>query len=147
MVEKSGGATTGTYAWSPTFFPYAAPTGTNSTPATTVLANNSKVVGLSGAAAAREFAAPVGATYAMFGIGRYSTLSRVILEAPVHFDDNPARSPQLSYARYAAVFQLTDGSGNALDSASLVGVVGIHDDQVSGIGDHLQEYWNTNAQN
>src|SRR5262249_22663548 len=125
------------------FFPYAAPSGTSTTPATTALSASSALVGLSGAAAAREFAAPATATYAMFGIGKYSTLSRVMLEAPVHFDDDPTAAPTLKYARYAAVFQLTDASGSALDSARLVGVLGIHSDQVSGIGDHLSEYWNT----
>jgi prepilin-type N-terminal cleavage/methylation domain-containing protein len=142
-MMSTTGATTGTFAWSPTFFPYADPT-PGTTPAQTLLTASNKVAGLTGLAAAREFATPATATYAMFGIGKYSTLSKVMLEAPVHFDDDPTRTPLNSYCRYAAVFQLTDASGNALDSAKLVGVVGIHADQVSGIGDHLAEYWNTN---
>ena len=144
MVESAGGATSGAYAWSPTFFPYAAPSAPATTPATSALATGNIVLGLAGPAAAREFGASGGASYALFGIGRYSTMNRVMLEAPVHFEEDPARSPNLAYARYVGVFQVTDNAGNPLERARLVGVAAIHNDQISGIGAHLSEYWNAN---
>lgn len=145
MMSDSGAAT-GPYQWSPTYFPYAAPIAPATMPLQVALADGNIVAGLNGVAAAREFGAPATASYVLFGVGKYSSLSRVMLEAPVHFDDDPSRTPSLAYARYVAVFQITDASGNGLDRAKLVGVVGIHADQVSGVGDHLAEYWNVGKQ-
>lgn len=147
MMSNSG-ATTGPYAWSPTFYPYAAPLSPSSTPLQVALADGSTLAGITGVAAAREFGAPATASYILLGVGKYSSLSKVMLEAPMHFDDDPAGAPTRAYARYAAVFQITDGVGTApgaaLDRAKFVGVVGLHADQVAGMGDHLGEYWNLN---
>jgi type II secretory pathway pseudopilin PulG len=143
MVDATAGGT----QFSPTFYPYADPTAPSTVPTTVPVTSMSALLALTPAAAAREFgaSASVSASYVILGIGKYSTLSKVMQEAPVHFDDSPSGSPSVAYARYGAVFQVTDPTtGNALDSARLLGVVGFHEDQVSGIGDHLAEYWNSN---
>ena len=138
------GASSGNFAWSPTFYPYADPTPLT-TPATATLATGNILVGLQGAAASREFATPATATYVMFGVGKYSRLSSVMMDAPVHFPEGPDQTPEKSYSRYLAVFQLTDAAGDALEKAVFVGVVALHDDHVSGLGAHMNEYWSTNA--
>ena len=144
MVESTAGASSGTYAWSATFYPYAAPL-TGSTPLTTTLADGNKLLGLNGLAAAREFGAPATAKYVMLGVGKYSTLNRVMQEAPVHFDDDSSGSPAVSYARYLTVFQVTEADGTTgLEKAKLLGVVALHDDGVSGVSSHLAEYWAAN---
>lgn len=140
MVENPGPQTP---AWSPTFFPYIAAALAAGVPAPVALTDGNVLAGLNGIAAAREFNAPSTAQYVLLGVGPYSKLSRVMQEAPVHFNDSPDGAPTLAYARYVVVFQVTDGAGQSLDRALLVGVVGIHDDQVAGLGDHMQEYFNT----
>ncbi len=129
--------------FNPTFFPY----GTDKTvlPVSTTLASGGKVAALTGASANRLFSAPIGATYAVFGIGNRSSMQgKSLQEAPVHFSDVSSEAPHLAYSRYGAVFQLTDGAGDALDSARMVGICAFHGDGIVSLNDHLSEYWATN---
>ena len=141
MVEKAANTTTGNYRWNPTFYPYAAPIAPQTTPATTPIAEGSVFLGLNGAAAAREFSAPATATYVMFGIGKYSTLSRSMLDAPVHFGSEADSAPQMVYSRYLVVFQLTDADNVPLENAKMVGIGALHHGSVSSVGSHLNEYF------
>jgi len=126
--------------FSPTFFPYG--TDRDVPPTSTALADGVAVASLTGAAANRLFAAPVGATYALFGVGSRTTMQgRSLQDAPVHFPESANDSPSVAYSRYAVVFQLTDGSGNPLKSARMVGVCAFHDDTVVSLNDHVAEYW------
>ena len=83
------------------------------------------------------------ATYVALGLGKMSTMvGKVVAEPAVHFSDDATAGPQDKYCRYVAIYKTTDELGNALDRARLIGVVGLHSDTISGIGDHLQEYYN-----
>lgn len=129
--------------FSPTFFPY----GTDKTvvPTSTNLAVGTAVASLTGVSANRLYGAPIGATYAVFGLGgRTSMQGKSLQEAPVHFSDTTSEAPHLAYARYGAVFQLTDGSGDPLESARMIGICAFHGDGVVGLNDHLSEYWAAN---
>lgn len=129
--------------FSPTFFPY----GTDKTviPTSTTLAVGTAVASLTGASANRLYGAPIGATYAVFGLGgRTSMQGKSLQEAPVHFADKSGEAPHLAYSRYGAVFQLTDGSGSPLEAARMIGICAFHGDGVVSLNDHLSEYWAAN---
>lgn len=61
--------------------------------------------------------------YLVFGIGSQSELTGTIMvDAPVHFPRDAASNPDTIYARFLAVFQITDGT-DALGKAKFVGVL------------------------
>ncbi|MGC3967330.1 MAG: type II secretion system protein [Pirellulales bacterium] len=127
----------------PTFYPY----GTDKTvlPTATALADGVAVASLLPAAANRLYAAPLGASYTVFGLGsRTSMQGKSLQEAPVHFADAENEAPHVAYARYGAVFQVTDSTGNPLESAKLIGICAFHGDGVVSLNDHLGEYWSAN---
>lgn len=129
--------------FSPTFFPY----GTDKTviPTSTTLAVGTSVASMTGVSANRLYGAPSGATYAVFGLGgRSSMQGKSLQEAPVHFSDASSEAPHLAYSRYGAVFQLTDGAGNPLEAARMIGICAFHGDGVVSLNDHLSEYWSAN---
>lgn len=143
-------ANSGTGDFSPTFYPYGddASVSLTSSPALATVAINAStnLPQITGAAAAREFGAPIDAKYVILGIGRFNSMQgKTMLEAPVHFAETADGAPNLAYARYGAVFQVTDAAGtSALDRAKLIGIVGFHDDGIASLGEHLNEYWNAN---
>jgi prepilin-type N-terminal cleavage/methylation domain-containing protein len=137
--------TTLTGDFSPTFYPYG--TVASVVPTPTTLSSSSVLAGMNSIAAAREFGTSSLSSYIVLGIGKYSSMQGTVMQdAPVHFDDDPLGSPTKAYARVGVVFQITDSSGEALDRARYVGSVGFHSDKMSGLGSHLQEYFETTNQ-
>ncbi|MBA4015762.1 MAG: hypothetical protein C0483_01100 [Pirellula sp.] len=129
--------------FNPTFFPY----GTDKTviPVSTTLATGASVAAVTGACANRMFGTPIGATYAVFGVGsRTSMQGKSMQEAPVHFADVSSEAPHLAYSRYGVVFQLTDATADPLEKARMVGICAFHGDGLVSLNDHLSEYWATN---
>lgn len=144
--------------WSPTYNPYSDASAIGSTfypqnqttgsPAgvSTLLANLTTVLYVSGAAAARELAQPPTGTYVMFGAGDYSSMSGKTLQtAPIHFDDAATGEPNVAYCRFGLVFKTTgDGTYTDLPSAQFVGAVDLGDSSgITSIQDHIQGYLNT----
>jgi prepilin-type N-terminal cleavage/methylation domain-containing protein len=143
-------------SWTPTFNPYSTtPIGAGFLPqnlvsatvpgVSTPLAAALPVVYVNGFAAARELALPVAGTYLLFGVGDYSSLSsKVMQEAPVHFDDAAAGEPNVAYCRFALLLQTTaDGTYADLSAAKFVGTLDLGDAQLSSAQDHVQGYLNT----
>lgn len=129
--------------FSPTFYPYG--TVSTVTPTSTTLATGTTIASLVGTSANRLFGAPIGATYAVFGLGgRSSMQGKSLQEAPVHFSDASSSAPNLAYSRYGIVFQLTDNAGDPLDAARMIGICAFHGDSVVSLNDHLAEYWGAN---
>ncbi len=113
LVESTGN-TTGN--WTPTFFPYAGtpvqPTNTVPAGANITLVTTGTNVATLGATAVANLGLINGATYVVFGIGSYTTMSgKTVDDVPVHFDDNPLYSPTKAYARFGVVFQVADSNG------------------------------------
>jgi hypothetical protein len=141
-------------SWDPTFFPYGAlpvqPTSSTTGSGITTLASGTSVASL-GATAIQNLGLITGATYVVFGVGSYTTMSgKTMDDAPVHFDDNPTFNPTNAYARFGVVFQVTDGSGNALPQALYAGSVSFHqgdDGGVVGTDAHIKEYFNNISTN
>ncbi len=144
-------------AFSPTFFPYNAipaltytaatsTSGAITTPtgAATTLSSGTSVAIL-GTQSVTDLALTQNATYVVFGVGSYSTMSgKTIDDAPVHFDDDPTASPNLAYARFGVLFQVTDYTGTPLPQALYAGAVSFHpisDGGVVGTDAHIQEYF------
>jgi type II secretory pathway pseudopilin PulG len=127
--------------WDPTFFPYG--NDQTVTPIPSVLASGTKLAGLTGAAASREFGVSAAAQYVILGVGRFTTMQgNTLQEAPVHFDDDPNGAPNVAYARLAAVFQVTSDDGAApLAKAALVGIGAFHASGLAGLNSHLKEYY------
>jgi prepilin-type N-terminal cleavage/methylation domain-containing protein len=124
--------------WSPTFYPYGADA--TVMPAETAIAEDVELAMLSTAAEVR-LGLPTGPTYVVLGVGAYTSMQgKTLQEAPVHFADSPAEAPGVSYSRFAAVFQITNSAGDALERARLAQVVAFHDDGVVGVNGHLAEY-------
>lgn len=151
-------------AYNPTFFPYNAipaltytgatstsPAITTPSGAATTLSSGTNVAIL-GTQSVVDLGLTQGATYVVFGVGSYSTMAgKTIDDAPVHFDDNPAGSPNNTYARFGLLFQVTDYTGTALPQARYAGAVSFHDVSdggVVGTDQHIQEYFqNTSTTN
>lgn len=132
--------------WSPTFYPYA-DADTNGVPDAAPIADTVNLPRLTTTAAARlGLADPLTAEYVVLGLGAYTAMQgKTLQEAPVHFSDSPSGSPNLKYARYGVVFQITNAAGNPLERAKLAQIVAFHDDGIEGVNAHLSEYHNTVA--
>lgn len=100
----------------------------------------------------RDEPANTGDVYVVFGLGKASTMTgKVVADAPVHFGENNATNAANKYTRYGLVFRLARGNGTAtptpLERAIFVGAVAFHDDSITGVDGHLEEYYNiTKAQ-
>ena len=83
---------------------------------------------------------------AVFGVGRRcSMVGKTINDPPTHDTDDPTQTPNLVYARFGVVFQLTQSTNtdaDALGSAQFVGTVSMHPNNVVSTDGHLQEYYN-----
>lgn len=134
-------ATTGD--WSPTMYPY----GTNATIAPSSLAvtvTDGLAMASLTTTGAVSLGLPADPTYAVLGIGSYTSMQgKSLQEAPIHFADSQSDTPDKKYSRFAAVFQITDSNGDALEKARLTQIVALHDDGVVGLGKHLAEYFET----
>jgi prepilin-type N-terminal cleavage/methylation domain-containing protein len=130
--------------WSPTFYPYA-DADTDGIPDATPIADTVNLATLKTTTAARlGLANPLTTTYVVLGLGGYTSMQgKSLQEAPVHFGDSAADAPTNVYARYGVVFQVTDGSGAALEKARLAQIVAFHDDAIIGLNEHMKEYFET----
>ena len=69
--------------------------------------------------------------YIFLGVGALSDMNgKTTIDAPVHFPRNAASNPETSYARFIAIYQITDGvvdltypQGKPLNRAKFVGVI------------------------
>jgi len=78
----------------------------------------------------------VGDVYVAFGIGnRLSLVGDGMVEAPIHYSDEPGQSPALSYQRFIAVFRIPAAAGA---KARLVGVLSPHG---RSLNEELNEYF------
>ncbi|HEX4132459.1 MAG TPA: type II secretion system protein [Pirellulales bacterium] len=144
--------------YNPTFFPYnaipaltySAATSTSAAITTPIGAGTTLTSGMSvamlGTQSIADLALTQGASYVVFGVGSYTTMSgKTIDDAPVHFDDDPTANPNLAYARFGVLFQVTDYTGAALPQALYAGAVSFHplsDGGVVGTDAHIEEYFN-----
>jgi hypothetical protein len=62
-------------------------------------------------------------------------------EVPYHFADTPSEDPATFYMAFGAVFQVTDGQGDALEKATYKGTIAFHDFGLSTAGMHTMEWW------
>lgn len=75
--------------------------------------------------------------YVALGVGGSNTgIGRVMVDAPVHFPEDGDSQPATIYSRFIAVFAIPN-----VGAARLATVVAAHDDGISGLGDHLGEYF------
>ena len=82
--------------------------------------------------------------YVALGIGQKSELiGRTTNEAPYHFGEGPGSSPEDVYARYLAIYKVSD-NGTALDKAIFIGVLALHDDGLANAGGHVAEFFEAN---
>ena len=69
----------------------------------------------------------VAGKYVLLGVGGLCDMNgKTTVDAPVHFPRDSVTNPETSYARFIAVFQITDGTalpGGALSRAKFVGVI------------------------
>ena len=69
----------------------------------------------------------VAGKYVLLGVGALCDMNgKTVVDAPVHFPRNATTNPESTYARFIAVFQITDGTalpGGALNRAKFVGVI------------------------
>lgn len=69
----------------------------------------------------------VAGKYVLLGVGALCDINgKTTVDAPVHFPRDSVTNPETSYARFIAVFQITDGTalpGGALNRAKFVGVI------------------------
>ncbi len=83
---------------------------------------------------------------AVFGVGRRcSMVGKTINDPPTHDTDDPTQTPNIVYARFGVVFQLTQSTNtdaDAVGSAQFVGTVSMHPNNVVSTDGHLQEYYN-----
>ena len=94
-------------------------------PTTTALTDTTILKGLTAAAQQTLGLETTGVAgkYIILGVGALSDMNgKTMFDAPVHFPRESITNPQLAYARFIAVFQITDGV-DPLDRAKFVGVV------------------------
>jgi hypothetical protein len=86
---------------------------------------------------------PLTGRYVLLGIGpRTSMIGKTVQNAPVHFGDTPVLNPEYCYARFCAIFKVSDSAvGSNFTQAQLVGVAPVMDDGLGGIDDHLQNWY------
>jgi type II secretory pathway pseudopilin PulG len=83
------------------------------------------------------------ARYVALGIGPCCTMIGTnAVQAPVHFSDTPDASPAASYARFVAIFKVSDSSApGGVNMAQLVGVAAIHANGPNSLDAEFQN-WN-----
>jgi Tfp pilus assembly protein PilE len=140
----------------PTFYPYPSTPGTipvgigGSTIANpTQVPAGTQVAALTPAAIAQLGLNP-NSNYVLFGLGSYnSMIGRNMVNAPVHFSDDPNQTPIYYYARFGVVFKIGNYTGpgqtgtyTSLSQAVLGQVVDIScDSGLAGIDAHIQEFY------
>ena len=83
------------------------------------------------------------ANYVVLGLGERCTLfGRMGLSPPVHFSDTQDASPAFSYARFVAIFKVSDTAApGGINMAQLVGVAAIHSIGPTNLSSEFQN-WN-----
>ena len=84
--------------------------------------------------------------YVFLGVGALSDMNgKTTIDAPVHFPRNATTNPETTYARFIAIFQITDGvvdltytQGKPLTRVKFVGVVA---PDALGLSDELDGYF------
>ena len=86
------------------------------------------------------------ANYVAFGIGsRCTMIGTSAVTAPVHFSDTPDASPELSYARFIAIFKVSDPSApGGVNMAQLMGVAAIHGTGPNSLDSEFQNWYQIN---
>ena len=90
--------------------------------------------------------------YIFLGVGALSDMNgKTMIDAPVHFPRNATTNPETTYARFIAIFQITDGipagpltEGTPLTRAKFVGIVA---PDGLGLSDELEGYFYIAANN
>lgn len=125
---------------------------------TITIAASTKVVSVSEAAVEStllhqdQAGSTYGDVYVIFGLGKASSMiGKAIADAPVHFAESEAENPNNAYGRFGLVFRIARGTGVsgtptsiALERATFVGAVAMHDHGITGVDGHLQESYNVN---
>jgi prepilin-type N-terminal cleavage/methylation domain-containing protein len=90
----------------------------------------------------------VSGKYVLLGVGALSDMNgKTMIDAPVHFPRNSTTNPETAYARFIAVFQITDGTAlpdGALTRAKFAGVIA---PDGLGLSDELDGYFQTASSN
>ena len=69
-------------------------------------------------------------------------VGKTIQSAPVFFGDMPVINPAYSYARFVAIFKVSDTAvGAGFTQAQLVGCSPMHDTGLDNIDSHLQGWY------
>lgn len=86
--------------------------------------------------------------YVLLGVGALCDMNgKTMVDAPVHFPRNASTNPETTYARFIAVFQITDGTAlpaGALTRAKFVGVIA---PDGLGLSDELDGYFHIASNN
>ncbi len=90
--------------------------------------------------------------YIFLGVGALCDMNgKTTVDAPVHFPRNATTNPESTYARFIAIFQITDGivdvtyaQGKPLSRAKFVGVIA---PDALGLSDELDGYFQIAANN
>ncbi len=90
--------------------------------------------------------------YVLLGVGALCDMNgKTMIDAPVHFPRSAGANPEAQYARFIAVFQITDGvatvplpAGTPLSRAKFVGVIA---PDGLGLSDELEGYFQIAANN
>ena len=133
---------------------HAADDATFDLPSATVLAASDK---LKGPKAATQVSLGLETTgvvgkYIFLGVGALCDMNgKTTVDAPVHFPRNSTTNPETTYARFIAVFQITDGivdltytQGKPLSRAKFVGVIA---PDGLGLSDELDGYFQIASNN
>ena len=90
----------------------------------------------------------VAGKYVLLGVGALCDMNgKTMIDAPVHFPRNATTNPETTYARFIAVFQITDGTalpGGALTRSKFVGVIA---PDGLGLSDELDGYFHIASNN
>jgi len=90
----------------------------------------------------------VAGKYVLLGVGALCDMNgKTMIDAPVHFPRNATTNPETTYARFIAVFQITDGTalpGGAITRAKFVGVIA---PDGLGLSDELDGYFHIASNN
>ncbi len=90
----------------------------------------------------------VAGKYVLLGVGALCDMNgKTMIDAPVHFPRNATTNPETTYARFIAVFQITDGTAlpdGAIARAKFVGVIA---PDGLGLSDELDGYFHIASNN
>lgn len=92
----------------------------------------------------RQDTAAIDGDYVALGIGQKSELvGRTLNEAPYHYAGEANLGPQDVYARYVAVYKVSEG-GVAFDKAIFIGVLALSDDGFCNVSEDVGKFFNAN---